>query len=169
MMKKIAVFLTVVMMLCICATPAMAAEPINEEGTITVTVTNPDGRSESFVFDLNDCSGVSFDAEGNLLPEPRYSISAHDIGAYGGRYYYTGTGNLFYIIGGVSVTFSVNLKSSATVSLGYIFDGVEHTTATVTSKSPSTTFVAPSTGGYALVLRNKTGSTISVTGGSISY
>ena len=82
MMKKIAVFLTVVMMLCICATPAMAAEPINEEGTITVTVTNSDGRSESFVFDLNDCSGVSFDAEGNLLPEPSYSISAHDIVCY---------------------------------------------------------------------------------------
>ena len=168
-MKKIAVLLTVAMMLCICATPVMAAEPIDEEGTITVTLTNPDGHSESFVFDLNDCAGVSFDAEGNLLPEPRYSLSAHDIGAYGGRYYYTSTGNSFYILGGMSVTFSANLKSSATVSLGYIFDGVEHTTAPVTSNSPSTTFTAPSSGGYAFVLRNKTGNTISVTGGSISY
>lgn len=30
-MKKIAVLLTVAMMLCICATPVMAAEPIDEE------------------------------------------------------------------------------------------------------------------------------------------
>ena len=168
-MKKIAVLLTATLMMCICATPVMAAEPLAEKETVTVTITNSEGQSEAFVFDLNDCAGISFDADGNLLPEPRYSISAHDIGAYGGRYYYMASGAGFPVAGGTRVTFSVSLKSSATVSLGYVVDGEEHTTATVTSKSPSTTFVAPSTGGYALVWRNKTGSTISVTGGSISY
>ena len=79
-------------------------------------------------------------------------------------------GQAFYVPSGAKVTFTVNLKSSASVELGYVrSSGSKVKTYSGTAKSHTTTFTIPSTGYYKFYITNKASGSITVTGGSLTF
>lgn len=170
-MKRIlSLFIAVTFLVCISSVPAFAAsEPRREAVPAVITMTAPGQQSQTFLVDLYDCVSVAVDKSGKPVPTPKIGITTHDIGPYGGKYYYTAHGTSFVLSAGTQVSFSVRLKSSASVKMGYVKDGNEVVTTEVASSNPSTTITIPANGNYAFMLRNNTGNTITVSGGSISY
>lgn len=79
-------------------------------------------------------------------------------------------GMAFYIPGGAKVSFSVNLKASGSVEMGYKnSNGIKTKKYSGTGKNHSTTFTIGSTGYYKFYITNKTSGTITITGGSLNF
>ena len=79
-------------------------------------------------------------------------------------------GMAFYVPGGTKISFSISLKASGSVEMGYKnSNGVRTKKYSGTGKSHSTTFTIRSTGYYKFYITNKSSSTISITGGSLNF
>ena len=79
-------------------------------------------------------------------------------------------GQAFYVPSGAKVTFTVNLKSSASVELGYVrSSGSKVKTYSGTAKSHTSSFTISSTGYYKFYITNKSSGSITVTGGSLTF
>lgn len=80
------------------------------------------------------------------------------------------SGSMFYVSGGKTVNFSVNLNTSASVQMGYInSNGSKIRTYSGIGSSHSTSFTIKNTGYYRFYITNKSSDTIRVTGGTISF
>lgn len=79
-------------------------------------------------------------------------------------------GMAFYIPGGAKISFSVKLKASGSVEMGYKnSNGVKTKKYSGTGKNHSTMFTIGSTGYYKFYITNKTAGTITITGGSLNF
>ncbi len=85
-------------------------------------------------------------------------------------YFIDNDGQAFYVPSGAKVTFTINLKSSGTVELGYKKNsGSKVRTYSGTGKSHTTTFTIGSTGYYKFYITNKSSGTISISGGNLTF
>lgn len=85
-------------------------------------------------------------------------------------YFIDNDGQAFYVPSGAKVTFTINLKSSGTVELGYKKNsGAKVRTYSGTGKSHTTTFTIGSTGYYKFYITNKSSGTISISGGNLTF
>ena len=79
-------------------------------------------------------------------------------------------GQAIYVPAGVKVTFTVNLKSSGSIELGYVHSsGSKLKTYSGTGKSHSTTFKMGATGYYKFYITNRSSGLVTVTGGSLTF
>ena len=79
-------------------------------------------------------------------------------------------GMAFYVPGGAKISFSISLKTSGNVEMGYKnSNGVRTKKYSGSGKSHSTTFTIGSTGYYKFYITNKSSGTISITGGSLNF
>lgn len=79
-------------------------------------------------------------------------------------------GTMFYVSGGTTVTFRININKSASVQMGYINSSDSKTkTYSGTGTSHTTTFTISRTGYYRFYVTNSSAASITVTGGSISF
>lgn len=80
------------------------------------------------------------------------------------------SGSMFYVSGGTTVSFSVNLNASASVQMGYInSSGSRTSTYSGNGSSHNTSFTIPVTGYYRFYVTNQSSNTIQITGGTISF
>lgn len=79
-------------------------------------------------------------------------------------------GSMFYVVGGTTINFSVDLNVSASVQMGYIgSNGSKIQIYSGTGSSHSTSFKISNTGYYRFYVSNLSSSIIQVTGGTISF
>ena len=79
-------------------------------------------------------------------------------------------GMAFYVPGGAKISFSISLKTSGNVEMGYKnSNGVRTKKYSGSGKSHSTTFTIGSTGYYKFYITNKSSGTITITGGSLNF
>lgn len=79
-------------------------------------------------------------------------------------------GSMFYVAGGTTVSFSIELDRSASVEMGYISNTGDWTqTYSGTASSHNTSFKISNTAYYMFYVTNTSSSTIRVTGGTISF
>lgn len=79
-------------------------------------------------------------------------------------------GQAFYVPSGAKVNFSVNLKSSGSIELGYVrSSGSKVKTYSGTGKSHTTSFTISSTGYYKFYITNKSSGSVTVTGGTLTF
>ena len=79
-------------------------------------------------------------------------------------------GQAFYVPGEAKISFSINLKTSGSVELGYKnLSGVKMKKYSGTGENHSTTFTIGSTGYYKFYVTNKSAGTITITGGSLNF
>lgn len=79
-------------------------------------------------------------------------------------------GSMFYIMGGTTVSFSVELDASVAVKMGYINNSDSKTqTYSGTGSSHYTEFKIANTGYYRFYVTNTSLNTVKVTGGTIRF
>lgn len=79
-------------------------------------------------------------------------------------------GTMFYVSGGTTVTFRINVSKSASVQMGYINSSDSKTkTYSGTGTSHTTTFTISKTGYYRFYVTNLSSGSITVTGGTITF
>lgn len=79
-------------------------------------------------------------------------------------------GSMFYVTGGTTVSFSIELDRSGSVQMGYIGNnGTKTQIYSGTASSHNTLFRISNTGYYRFYVTNTSSSTIQVTGGTISF
>lgn len=79
-------------------------------------------------------------------------------------------GSMFYIVGGTTVNFGVELDVSATVKMGYINNNDSKTqTYSGAGSSHYTEFKIANTGYYRFYVTNTSSNAVKVTGGTISF
>lgn len=84
--------------------------------------------------------------------------------------FYDSNGSMFYVSGGTTVTFRVNLNTASSVKMGYINQAGSRTQKySGSGTSHKTSFTIPSTGYYRFYVTNSGSKTIKVTGGEISF
>ena len=80
------------------------------------------------------------------------------------------SGSMFYVLGGTTVNFTVKLRTSGSVQMGYINNsGTKTGTYSGTGSSHSTSFTISTTGYYRFYVTNQSSSTLQITGGTISF
>lgn len=103
--------------------------------------------------------------QGNRMGLPQASVG-------GGKTvsFLDNSGSMFYVSDGTTVSFSVNLNTSAFVQMGYInSSGSKTRTYSGTGSSHSTSFTIKNTGYYRFYITNQSSGMIRVTGGTISF
>lgn len=103
--------------------------------------------------------------QGNRMGLPQTSVG-------GGKTvsFLDSSGSMFYVSGGTTVSFSVNLNASASVQMGYINSNGSRTgTYSGNGSSHNTSFTIPVTGYYRFYVTNQSSNTIQITGGTISF
>ena len=79
-------------------------------------------------------------------------------------------GQAFYVPSGAKVKFTVNLKSSGSIELGYVrSSGSKLKTYSGTGKNHTATFMIGTTGYYKFYITNKSSGAVTVTGGSLTF
>lgn len=79
-------------------------------------------------------------------------------------------GQAFYVPSGAKVEFTVNLKSSGSIELGYVrSSGSKLKTYSGTGKNHTVTFTIATTGYYKFYITNKSSGSVTVTGGSLTF
>lgn len=140
---------------------------ISSSPIVTKNVSASEVEMQSGVtYDLNLAEYVIFNSEEmDIMPnvdltkdtlKPNQSI----------KWYPSGNEDGWLIFKDITVTFTVNLASSAKVEMGYILDGVMYPVKTVTSKNPSCSFTTPVDGRYCIYITNLTSNTITINGGT---
>lgn len=103
-------------------------------------------------------------------PNARMGISSTTLSAGETVNIIDNDGQAFYVPGGAKISFSINLKTSGSVELGYKnLSGVKMKKYSGTGKNHSTTFTIGSTGYYKFYVTNKSAGTITITGGSLNF
>lgn len=79
-------------------------------------------------------------------------------------------GYAFYVPSGAKVSFTVNLKSTATIELGYSKNGGSKVKKySGTGKNHTTNFTMGSSGYYKFYITNKSSTSITISGGSLTF
>ena len=100
----------------------------------------------------------------------RMGIPSTTIGAGKTVNFIDNDGQAFYVPSGAKVTFTVNLKSSASIELGYVrSSGSKVKTYSGTGKNHTVTFTIGTTGYYKFYITNKSSGSVTVTGGSLTF
>ncbi len=100
----------------------------------------------------------------------RMGLPQTDIGSGKTVSFMDSDGSMFYVAGGTTVSFSIELDRSASVEMGYISNtGGWTQTYSGTSSSHNTSFKISNTGYYRFCVTNTSSSAIRVTGGTISF
>ncbi|MDE5699261.1 MAG: hypothetical protein K2I96_17955 [Lachnospiraceae bacterium] len=164
--KNILATLTLIAALSFTAMPVLAAES-EDTDSLEVTITSEDGQEISQMYDLFDLSATVEDEDGIM---PLINISADTLANGYTMTFRDSDGSDFYITGGSTVTFTVKLKSSAHVVMGYK-DSNGNMTQTYdgTAKTNTTKISIANTGRYSFYLTNASDSTLNITGGSITF
>lgn len=164
--KNILATLTLIAALSFAAMPVFAAESENTD-SLEVTITSEDGQEVSKIYDLFDLSTTVEDENGIM---PLINISADTLENGYTMTFRDSDGSDFYIAGGSTVKFTVKLKSSAHVVMGYKdSNGNETQTYDGTARTNTTSISIPNTGRYSFYLTNVSDSTLNITGGSITF
>ncbi|WP_143424735.1 hypothetical protein [Gemmiger sp. An194] len=168
-MKKIICLCLSLMMVLVCTVVASAEDASPIEGEATICVVDENGNARKYTFSLEELVSVQYDADGNVVPDSRLSLSKHSIAQGNIRYYYTSSGTHFKVSANSTVTFSVTLNSSAHVEMGYALKNQSRKSVyNGTSKTPSFTTVLREEGEYCFYLMNYSADTITVNSGSIT-
>ena len=115
-------------------------------------------------------AAVPADKEISINIVSRMGIPSTSIGSGKTVNFIDNDGLAFYVPAGARVNFKVNLKSSASVELGYVrSSGSKVKTYSGTGKSHTTSFTISTTGYYKFYITNKSSGTITVTGGSLTF
>lgn len=134
----------------------------------TVLPVNASTSTPHFTIELSDC--IQSDSANDLVSTCATPINKSTLTQGSTRYYYTSEGNYFTIAKNTKVTFKVNLKSKAKVTLGYQKKGGSlKYTYSGTSSNPSATFTLSEAGSYRFYIRNYSEGTITITGGSFTF
>lgn len=145
---------------------SFAAESENTD-SLEVTITSEDGHEVSQIYDLVDLSKTVEDENGIM---PLIDISANTLENGYTMTFRDSDGSDFYIAGGSTVKFTVKLKSSAHVVMGYKdSNGNKTQTYNGTDKTNTTSISISDTGRYSFYLTNVSDSTLNITGGSITF
>lgn len=100
----------------------------------------------------------------------RMGIPSTTIGAGKTVNFIDNDGQAFYVPSGAKVTFTVNLKSSASIELGYVrSSGSKVKTYSGTGKNHTAIFTIGTTGYYKFYITNKSSGSVTVTGGSLTF
>lgn len=164
--KNLFIASTLAIALLLTSMPAHAAEKQNVD-SLEVTVTSEDGQTVSKTYSLSDLTSSTEDANGII---PLIAISEGTLKNGYTKTYSDSDGSAFYITGGTTVTFTVKLKSSGHVVMGYKDSaGTKFQTYNGTSKTNTTSISISETGRYRFYLTNVSSDTLNITGGSITF
>ncbi len=164
--KSILATLTLIAALSLATMPVFAAEGENTD-SLEVTVITQDGQKASLNYDLSDLAATVEDENGIM---PLINLNTGELKNGYTTTYSDSDGSAFYIAGGSTVTFTVKLKSSAHIVMGYK-DSAGNKTQTYdgTDRTNTTSISIPNTGNYRFYITNVSDSTINITGGSITF
>lgn len=108
--------------------------------------------------------------EENAFQTGRMGLPQASIGSGKTISFLDNNGSMFYVAGGTTVSFSINLNASASVQMGYINSNDSRTsTYSGNGSSHNTSFTIPVTGYYRFYVTNQSSNTIQITGGTISF
>jgi hypothetical protein len=163
--KNLLVTLTLMVALSLTTMPVFAVENENAD-SLEVTVTSEDGQKTSKTYDLSDLTSIDEDENGIM---PLINVPTGTLKNGRTKTYSNSDGSAFYVAGS-TVTFTVKLKSSAYVKMGYKnSSGTMTETYNGTSATNTTSISVPNTGRYRFYITNVSASTINITGGSITF
>lgn len=145
-MKKTRIFLGMLGLMCLTAMPVSAADNVRNIANSNI---------EDLCTDqIDDRMGLQ-----QISIESGETVS-----------FYDSNGSMFYVSGGTTVTFRVNLNTSSSVKMGYINQAGSRTQKySGSGTSHKTSFTIPATGYYRFYVTNSGSKTIKVTGGEISF
>lgn len=145
-MKKTRIFLGMLGLMCLTAMPVSAADNVRNIANSSV--------EDLWTDQIEDRMGLQ-----QISIESGETVS-----------FYDSNGSMFYVSGGTTVTFRVNLNTSSSVKMGYINQAGSRTQKySGSGTSHKTSFTIPSTGYYRFYVTNSGSKTIKVTGGEISF
>jgi hypothetical protein len=172
--KAMAFFVVCTMAICIPCTAFAEEKTSTEVGDqVTIIMTASTGEVTQHVIDIENCTRVETDANGNILPQTKgtTSVNMHNVAQGSTMTYYSTTGSSFYIASGTYVTFSLNLSASGAYRMGYKnSSGTQYQKYSgSSSSSPSFSTTISSTGNYTFYFTNASASSVTVYSGSISF
>lgn len=145
-MKKTRIFLGMLGLMCLTAMPVSAADNVRNIANSSV-------------------EGLCTDQIEDRMGLQQISIESGETASF-----YDSNGSMFYVSGGTTVTFRVNLNTASSVKMGYINQAGSRTQKySGSGTSHKTSFTIPSTGYYRFYVTNSGSKTIKVTGGEISF
>ena len=145
-MKKTRIFLGMLGLMCLTAMPVSAADNVRNIANSSV-------------------EGLCTDQIADRMGLQQISIESGETVSF-----YDSNGSMFYVSGGTTVTFRVNLNTASSVKMGYINQAGSRTQKySGSGTSHKTSFTIPSTGYYRFYVTNSGSKTIKVTGGEISF
>lgn len=145
-MKKTRIFFGMLGLMCLTTIPVSAADNVRNIANSSV--------EDLYTDQIEDRMGVQ-----QISIESGKTVS-----------FYDSNGSMFYVNGGTTVIFRVNLNTSSSVKMGYINQAGSRTQKySGSGTSHKTSFTIPSTGYYRFYVTNSGLKTIKVTGGEISF
>ena len=146
--EKTRIFLGILGLICLVAMPVSAADNVRNITTYSIC------REDLYKDQIEDRMGLQ-----QISIESGKTIS-----------FYDSNGSMFYVSGGTTVTFRVNLNVSSSVKMGYINQNGSRTQKySGSGTSHKTSFTIPSSGYYRFYVTNSGSKTVKVTGGEICF
>ena len=147
-MKKTRIFLGILGLICLVAMPVSAADNVRNITTYSIC------REDLYKDQIEDRMGLQ-----QISIESGKTVS-----------FYDSNGSMFYVSGGTTVTFRVNLNVSSSVKMGYINQNGSRTQKySGSGTSHKTSFTILSSGYYRFYVTNSGSKTVKVTGGEICF